>query len=198
MSKKICLIIGDPIDHSLSPVMHNAGYRALGIDSEYIFLKKRVGANETKKAINEMREKNYRGLTCTMPHKIEVMKYLDEIDNSAKKIGAVNTVINNNGRLKGYNTDWIGVAKSLEKITVLKNKKVALIGAGGASRAAIFGLSQEGAIITIFNRTLEKAEKLAKEFNCQAESIEDIEKIKDYDIIINATSIRAVQPYQII
>ncbi len=189
MQKKVCLIIGDPIDHSLSPIMYNAGYKALGIDNEYIFLKKQVKAGDTKLAIDEMRDKNYRGLTCTMPHKIEVMRYLNEIDEKAQKIGAVNTVVNDNGKLKGYNTDYIGIVNPLKKITGLKDKEVAVAGAGGASRAAIFGLGEEGANITIFNRTLEKAEELAKEFSCKAESMGNIEEVKDFDIIINATSV---------
>lgn len=189
MQKKVCLIIGDPIDHSLSPVMHNAGYKALGIENEYVFLKKNVKAGDTKETIDEMKEKNYRGLTCTMPHKIEVMQYLDKIDDNAQKIGAVNTVVNDNGKLKGYNTDYIGLVEPLKKIINLKGKKVVVIGAGGASRAVTFGLSEKSANVTIFNRTIGKAEEIAKEFNCEVENIENIEKIKDFDVIINATSI---------
>lgn len=189
MQKKVCLIIGDPIDHSLSPVMFGAAFKYLGIENKYVFSKKCVKAGDTKEAVDEMKAKNYRGLTCTMPHKIEVMQYLDEIDEKVSKIGAVNTVVNNNGKLKGYNTDYIGITDPLKKIIDLKKKEVALIGAGGASRAAIFGLSEEGANVTIFNRTLDKAEELAKEFNCEAENIENIERVKDFDIIINATSV---------
>lgn len=189
MQKKVCLIIGDPVEHSLSPMMHNAGYKALGIENEYEFLKKKVFMGDTKKAIDEMREKNYRGLTCTMPHKIRVMKYLDEINEDAQKIGAVNTVANENGKLKGYNTDFIGVVEPLKKIMDLKNKRVAIIGAGGAARAVVFGLKKEKVDVVIFNRTINKAENLAREFDCEYEGIDNIEGIKDCEVIINATSV---------
>ncbi|MBI3366709.1 shikimate dehydrogenase, partial [Candidatus Roizmanbacteria bacterium] len=186
---KICIIIGDPVDHSLSPTMHNTAYEKLGIDNEFVYLGANVKIDEVKNTVQAMRSLHFRGLTCTMPHKIEVMKYLDKIDPVAKKIGAVNTVVNDNGVLTGYNTDWLGVVIPLEKMTKIKNKNVAVIGAGGAARAVLYGLLQKGAKVTIFNRTLEKAQELAREFGCQATSFDNISAIKNSDIIINATAI---------
>lgn len=184
----MCIIIGDPVDHSLSPAMHNAAYESLGIDDQFVYLGANVHVENVKKVVEAMRVMKIRGLTCTIPHKIEVLKYLDEIDEVAKKIGAVNTVVNENGKLTGYNTDWLGAVMPLEKNTSLKNKKVAIIGAGGASRAIVYGLVLKKAHVTIFNRTKEKAEKMSKEFNCRGTGLEDLRDLKNFDIIINSTS----------
>jgi len=187
---KFCIIIGDPVTHSLSPAMHNVAYKKLGIDNEFIYLGSNVKITDVDKVVEAMRKmENFRGLTCTIPHKIEVVKYLDWIDPIAKKIGAVNSIVNDNGILKGYNTDWLGVVIPLEKITRLKNKKVAVIGAGGASRAALFGLLKKRAKVKIFNRSKDKAVNLAQELGCSYGDLKKQEEIKDFDIIINATSV---------
>ncbi|VVA43649.1 Shikimate dehydrogenase (NADP(+)) [Candidatus Roizmanbacteria bacterium] len=186
---KICLIIGDPVSHSMSPAMHNAGYEALGIDDRFVFLGAKVKAQDVGVAVECMRKMGIHGLTCTIPHKVEVMKFLDEIDETAKKIGAVNTVLNKNGKLIGFNTDWQGTVIPLEKIISLSGKKVLVLGAGGAARAIVFGLLKKGAKVKIFNRTKEKAVKLAQEFNCQVTSLSIKSEIRDFDIIINTTSV---------
>jgi len=186
---KICMIIGDPVAHSLSPAMHNAGYEALGIDNQFVFLGAKVKVEDVGVAVQSMRKMGIHGLACTIPHKTEVMKYLDEIDETARKIGAVNTVLNQNGKLIGFNTDWLGAVIPLEKITSLSGKKVLVLGAGGASRAVVFGLKNRGAKVKIFNRTKEKAIELAKEFSCQATDLKIKSEIKDFDIIINTTSV---------
>jgi shikimate dehydrogenase len=186
---KICMVIGDPIEHSLSPKIHNAGYEKLGIDTDYVYVACNVKIENIADFIKGVRAMKIRGVSCTIPHKIEVMKYLDEIDEVAKKIGAVNTIVNEAGVLKGYNTDWLGVVMALEKITSIENKKVALIGAGGVARAAAYGITQRGARLIIYNRTIEKAQELAEEFGGEARSLDDIEEIKNMDIIFNATSV---------
>ena len=186
---KIILIIGDPVPHSLSPAMHNAGYEALGIDDQFVFLGANVKVADVGLVIQAMKKMGIHGLTCTIPHKVEVMKFLDEIDETARKIGAVNTVLNKNSKLIGFNTDWLGVIIPLEKITSLSGKKVLVLGAGGAARAVVFGLLSRGAKVTIFNRTKEKAIELAKEFNCLSGDLNNQEEIKNFDIIINTTSV---------
>ena len=186
---KVCMVIGDPIEHSLSPQMHNRGYKTLGIDNEYVFVACNVKVENIADFMKGIRAMNIRGVSCTIPHKLAVVEYLDEIDNTAKAIGAVNTIVNSSGVLKGYNTDWLGAVVPLEKITTLKNKKVALLGAGGAARAIAFGLTKKGADVTIFNRSFDKAEALAKEFECKAASLREIGAIKHMDIIINATPV---------
>lgn len=186
---KICLIIGDPVEHSLSPAMHNAGFEALGIDNQFVFLGTRVREEDLGMVIKTMKKMEIHGIACTIPHKTEVMKYLDEIDETAKKIGAVNTVLNQNGKLIGFNTDWQGAVIPLEKITSLSDKRVLVLGAGGAARAVVFGLLNRGTKVKIFNRTREKAIELAKEFNCQATDLNIESEIRDFDIIINTTSV---------
>jgi len=187
---KFVVIIGDPVDHSLSPAMHNAAYEKLRIDNEFIYLGCNVKIADVKKVVEVMRVmKNFRGLACTIPHKIEVIKYLDWIDPVAKRIGAVNSVVNDNGVLKGFNTDWLGVIIPLQKITSLKNKKIAVIGAGGAARAVVYGLVLKGARVKIFNRTKEKALKLASEFGCLGGGLDEEKEIKNCDIVINTTSV---------
>ncbi len=184
---KICMAIGDPIEHSLSPQMHNAGFEAAGID--YIFVASRIKVSELADFIKGIKVMGIKGISCTIPHKIEVMQYLDEVDDVAKKIGAVNTIVNTNGALKGYNTDWLGIVTPLEKITSLENKTVALLGAGGAARAAAYAVTSKGAKLTIYNRTLETAKELVDEFGGEAFPLEKLGEVKQADIIINTTSV---------
>jgi len=186
---KICLIIGDPVAHSLSPAMHNAGYEALGIDDQFVFLGAQVKVENVELAVQTMKKMGIHGLSCTIPHKVVVMKFLDEIDETARKIGAVNTVLNQNGKLIGFNTDWQGAVIPLEKITTLSGKKALILGAGGAARAVVFGLLKRGVKVKIFNRTKKKAINLAKEFDCLATNLNIESEIKDFDIIINTTAV---------
>jgi shikimate dehydrogenase len=186
---KMCVIIGDPVEHSLSPAMHNAAYEALGLDKDYVFTAAHVIPDTLESAINGARALGIHGITCTIPHKVEVMKYLDEIDPVAKRIGAVNTVLNENGKLVGYNTDWIGTVIALEQKTSLEGKTVALLGAGGAARAMVYGLVERNAKVTIYNRTLETATELANEFNAEARDMSDLKPLKHANIIINSTSV---------
>src|SRR6266568_4630520 len=186
---KICMVIGDPVEHSLSPQMHNAGYVALHIADQFVYVASHVKANDIENFVKGVRSMNIHGISCTIPHKVAVMPYLDEIEDIAKIIGAVNTIVNDNGKLIGYNTDWLGILLPLEKLTSLQNKTVALIGAGGAARAAAFAVTSKGAKLTIYNRTVEKAKELTKEFNGEAYSSDEIDNAESADIIINTTPI---------
>lgn len=198
---KICIIIGDPVEHSLSPKMHNAAYKTLKIDDQFVFIAAKVKVEDVGKVADAVRVMGIRGLTCTVPHKIEILKYLDEIDPIAKKIGAVNTVVNEDGKLIGYNTDWMGTAIPLmramnEDLKVqnfeapfLKGKKVALIGAGGAARAMAYAVVEKGGDLKIFNRTIENAQKLASELEAKAGSLDEIAEVENYDILINSTTL---------
>jgi shikimate dehydrogenase len=187
---KFIIIVGDPVSHSLSPAMHNAAYEKLAIDDQFVYLGANVKVANLKEVILAMRVMdNFYGLTCTIPHKVEVLKYLDWVDEKAKKIGAVNTVVKKNGLLCGYNTDWLGAVIPLEKVTSLKGKKVLVLGAGGAARAIVYGLKEKGALVYILNRTLEKAEKLAKEFKAKVLNFNHQKEVSNFDIIINATSV---------
>lgn len=194
---KLCMIIGDPVEHSLSPAMHNAAYEALGIDDQFVFVASHVDIKKIEIVVNAVRVIGIRGLTCTIPHKIEVMKYLDWIDPVAEKIGAVNTVVNDDGVLKGYNTDWLGTVIPLQqllKVERLGGRNIALIGAGGAARAMAYGVIERGADLTIFNRSIEKAQELAQDLGPHVDvkpmtALVETDSLGDFDIILNATSL---------
>ena len=186
---KICMVIGDPVEHSLSPKMHNAGYKALGIDNEFVYVGAHVKPENLPDFTKGIKAMQIRGVSVTIPHKQEIMKYLDEIDETAKKIGAVNTIVNNNGILKGFNTDWIGVYKPLKNTSNLKKNKAIIIGAGGAAKSAVYALLKIGVKrVGIYNRTFEKAKSISAQFNIEP-VIDLIEHKKNTDIIINATSL---------
>jgi shikimate dehydrogenase len=184
---QLCGIIGNPVEHSMSPAIHNAAFKELELN--YVYLAFNV--TDVEGAVRGMKAFNIRGFSVTMPHKLEVMKYLDEIDEVAQQIGAVNTIINDNGCLKGYNTDWTGFVRSLEAHTSIQNKRVVILGAGGVSRAITFGIKQRGGNMTILNRAIEieMAESLAKELECPWGDLSQFESVIDADIVINATSV---------
>lgn len=186
---KICMIMGDPVDHSLSPKIHNSAYKALGIDDKFVFLGANIKPEKLADAVSAVRTLGIRGLTCTIPHKQTIIQYLDELDEIAKKIGAVNTVVNNKGVLKGYNTDWLGIKIPLERMVDIKGKKVALIGAGGASQAIAYAIKKMGGELLIFNRTYEKAERIVEKFGGKAYKTEDYREIENCNIIINSTNV---------
>lgn len=188
---KKCVIIGDPVDHSLSPAMHNSGYKSLNIDM--MFDKINVKENELEEFITDLKTINNKtkffvGITCTMPHKINIIQYLDEVKEEAQAIKAVNSVLFDGNKYIGYNTDWYGIEKPLMEIG-LRNRKVAILGAGGAARSAIYALKKNGSIVGIFNRTKSKADLLAKEFNANSFGLEDKEELAKSDIIINTTNV---------
>ncbi len=179
---KLVALIGNPVGHSLSPKMHNAVFSATGLN--YAYLAFRVV--DVKKAIDGVRALGFAGLNVTIPHKIEVMKHIDKVDSLAGKIGAVNVIVNKNGRLVGYNTDCFGAIRCLEKRTKLKGKKIALIGCGGAGRAIAFGLKEKRAKVFLVDRNEQKAKALAKKVKGKEIKRNELAGFK-FDILINAT-----------
>lgn len=158
-------IFGNPIVHSLSPLMQNHALECAGIDA--VFVPFRVLPEQLQAAVAGIRALNLLGVNVTVPHKEAVCAHLDEIDPVARQIGAVNTIVNRNGRLWGYNTDGLGFLRSLQQDLGLQAEglRVLLLGAGGACRAALVALAQAGAAgITIANRTPARAEGLVLEF----------------------------------
>ena len=184
--KKICCLIGDPVEHSLSPLIHNAGYQALSINYVYIpFQVKYI-----KQAIEGIRGLGIRGASITLPHKTTAIKYIDRIDPLAEEIGAVNTIVNDDGVLTGYNTDGDGALQALEEVTTLDGKKAVLIGSGGAASAIALGLKKKGVKLVVLNRTEDKARRLAKKVNAEGfGGLERLVEIPSADILINATSV---------
>ena len=177
-------LFGYPVSHSLSPVMHNSAFEHTGYNGVYLAF----GVKDIKDAFTSARALGMKGLSITIPHKLEALKYLDEADETALKIGAVNTIINNNGFLKGYNSDGIGAVKALSEKSVIKGKNVAVLGAGGAARAVGFCIKNEGGKITVVNRTRENGERLAGDLSADFRPLNDIGKIK-FDILVNTTSV---------
>ena len=185
---RILGVIGEFAENSKSRHMHNRMFKEKGVNFIYHPLK--LEKNELEEFMDNFRKFDFAGAAVTVPHKVDIIKYLDDVDETAKNIGAVNTIVNNNGRLIGYNTDYFGAIEALKEKTQLSNKKVLVIGAGGAARAVVYGLKKEYAQITIINRTDEKAQKIAEEFNIKADKLENIKGlIEDNEIVINTTSV---------
>jgi shikimate dehydrogenase len=188
-------VIGDPIRHSKSPIMLNRAFGERGINGAYAAF--HVEPGKLGEAIGGIRALGFRGLNVTIPHKIEVMKYLDEIHPGARAAGAVNTIVNENGRLIGYNTDGIGYVRSLKEEAEpnLSGRTILVLGAGGASRGILWALAQEKpAKLLLANRTDEKAVELAKAFapeiDVTAIAWTDVEAAcRDADVVINTTSV---------
>lgn len=198
--EKLFGLIGHPVGHSMSPLMHNDAFGQLGIDGHYHAFD--IEEGNLKEAIAAFKVLNVSGFNVTIPHKVKVMEFLDEIDEEAKMIGAVNTVVNNNGRLIGYNTDGRGYLSSLLKVIQkpILESNVLVIGAGGASRAVVTAICDHGVKkLAITNRTLEKAKGIKNNYNNYNQynktsidivSLKEAEaNIEVYDIIINTTSI---------
>ncbi|ENN95808.1 shikimate 5-dehydrogenase [Methanocaldococcus villosus KIN24-T80] len=190
---KLVALIGHPVEHSLSPIMQNAAFRDKNLN--YVYLAFDVLPEKLKYVIDGAKALGIVGFNVTIPHKIEIIKYLDKLDKSAELIGAVNTIKVDKEAI-GYNTDGIGARKALEeKIGKVENKNILIFGAGGAARAVAFELAKNNNII-IANRTLDKAKKLAEEIIEKLGKNSDEVKyvplntdLKDVDIVINATSV---------
>jgi 3-dehydroquinate dehydratase/shikimate dehydrogenase len=178
-------VAGDPIEHSLSPVIMNTALRRENVNGVYLPLH----AKTLKDLIHCVREIPLHGLSITMPYKQAILPYLDNTDAHTAKIGACNTVVRGQeGKLYGFNTDIAGVLRPLEQRLSIENAKVLVLGAGGAARAAVFGLKERGAEVWILNRTAVKAQKLARQAKARTIKRADLRKIA-FDIIVNATPV---------
>ncbi len=178
------VLLGNPVRQSLSPLMHNEALKAMRIDGHY----SAFCVSDLAAAIAGIRGMNIRGASVTIPFKTDVMEYLDEIDADAAALGAVNTIVNDRGRLAGYNTDWLGFIQALKDKTDIAKKTFVIIGAGGAARAAAYGIKKEGGRPIIVNRTQNSGRALAKRFGCPFYPLSAIGKIKA-DGLINTTSV---------
>jgi len=177
-------ILGNPVAHSLSPLMHNCAFRKMKFDAYYIpFL-----VEDLEGAIRGVKTLNIRGVSVTIPFKTSVLPFLDEVDEGSRVIGAVNTILNKDGRLRGFNTDWIGLVESLEEAVDIKDRTFVVIGAGGAARAAVFGILKKGGFPVVMNRTEEKGEALAREFGCPFHPLSDMSSV-GADGLINTTPV---------
>ncbi len=189
-------IIGDPVEHTLSPGMHNAAFKELDMNNIYVPF--HVNAEELEDAIAGAYALGIKGLNITIPHKTEVIKYLDYLDIAAGLIGAVNTIEFGKNGAVGHNTDGIGAVRAINEITSVKNKKVMILGAGGAARAVAFQILLSGAKnLVISNRTIERASELRDDLVEKLEPnvlVTDLgneleRELKDTDILVNTTPI---------
>jgi shikimate dehydrogenase len=164
--------------------VHNAMFKHLKLEFAYVAF----GIDDVAGAVAAMRSLGIRGYGVTMPHKVTIMEFLDSIDPIAQEVGAVNTVVNDNGVLTGYNLDWLGAVLALEEQGIdLAGKKAFVIGAGGAARAVAFGLKKRGAAVSLFNRTVDRARVLAIELGVQLGG--DLNALSsDYDLLVHTTS----------
>ncbi len=162
MSSPLYGVIGFPVKHSLSPVMFSAAFWEYNMDATYE--KFEVAPDDLGDFLKDVRKRPVMGLSVTIPHKTAIMAHLDSLDTHAELIGAVNTVVNRKGKLKGFNTDWIGALRAIEEVMSVKDKDVVILGAGGAAAAITYACVNAGARVTILNRNLNKAQELADRF----------------------------------
>jgi shikimate dehydrogenase len=167
--------------------MHNAAYEALGLDA--VFLAFDVPPPRLAEAVAGARALGVRQLAISIPHKQAVLAQLDAVDETARRIGAVNTLTLSDGRWVGSNTDWLGLARALERETGLAGRRAVVLGAGGTARAATFALRERGAHVSVLNRTVERAEALARELGATAAGTPDALERLDYDVLVNTTSV---------
>lgn len=187
--KKWYAVIGDPISHSLSPFMHDHWFRKHGIDASYVPF--HIEPNQLKDSFHAMKLLGISGFNITLPHKQAVIPLLDELDETAQHMNAVNTVVVNNGLFKGFNTDGEGFVRSLMSYPVSIHGAVLVIGAGGAARGIAFALARAGFTdISITNRTFRRAQELAEETGSKAVVMADAEAhLSDFDTIVQTTSV---------
>ena len=182
---KVIGFLGSTYKASKMYALYNAAFEALKLN--YIYVPFVV--SDLKRAVEGIRHLGIKAVGVTIPYKIDIIQYLDELDENAKRIGAVNVVINNNGKLIGGNTDGLGGIKALKEKTKIAGKRIILLGAGGAARALASALVDNGSKLLILNRTESDAKKLAKAVRAQSTSLNSLEKeISNADILINATS----------
>lgn len=181
---RVYCVLGHPVAHSKGPAMHNAAFSATGVNGIYVAFP----VKDIAGGVTGLRALDMGGASVTIPHKVDVMKHLDVVDEDALRIGAVNTVDHRDGRLIGYNSDWRGAVRALQEKTSISGKKVMVIGAGGAARAVAYGIAKENGRLLIVNRTAESARTLAGEFGGKSVSPAAAGS-HDWDILINTTPV---------
>jgi 3-dehydroquinate dehydratase/shikimate dehydrogenase len=184
VATKVYGVAGDPIAHSLSPAIMNAALRRENVNGVFLGLH----AKSLKDLLACVRQIPIQGLAITMPYKQEIIPHLDNTDPATSKIGACNTVVRSDGKLYGFNTDTSGVVRPLEQRMTLQDARILVLGAGGAARAAVFGLKDRGAQLFILNRSLPAAQKLARQAKARTIKRADLKRL-DFDVIINATPV---------
>jgi len=183
-------IVGNPVHHSLSPTMHNAAFAALGLNCVYIPLP----VSDLQQGVEGLKTLGFRGVSVTIPHKENILQYVDVVDPVAARIGAVNTLVIGNkedapdSSVYGYNTDWVGANRALREKIELKGTRVLVLGAGGSARAIGYGLLEAGAKIMLSNRTVVKGQDLTRQLGCDFRPLDELGNV-EADVLINTTSV---------
>jgi shikimate dehydrogenase len=177
-------ILGRPVAHSLSPAMHNAAFRELGLNAVYVAFP----VTDLAQAVAGLRGLQIQGASVTIPFKEEIISLIDELDPQAARMGAVNTVVNRDGGLVGYNTDWLGALRALEEKTEIAGKRVLILGAGGASRAIVFGILEKGGQVAITDLEQDKVQALSLQLGVEVVGPDYLSQYPA-DILINATPV---------
>lgn len=184
---QLCGVILHPAGHTRSPAMHNAAFAALGLDAVYLAFD--VGPGALCDAIAGCRALRVRQLAVSLPHKEAVIAHLDEVEDTARRIGAVNTVTLREGRMVGANTDWLGAVRALEGTVALEARNVVVLGAGGTARAVVWGARARGARVAVLNRTLGRAQALAADLGAVTSgTLADLADLP-CDVLVNTTSV---------
>ncbi len=181
---KIFGILGRPVAHTLSPAMHNAAFRELGVNAVYVAFP----VTDLAQAVEGLRGLGIAGVSVTIPFKEEIIPLLDELDPQAARMGAVNTVVNRKGRLTGYNTDWLGALTALKAKTAIRGHRFLILGAGGAARAIAFGLVEKGGRVALTDVDAGRAEALARDLGAEAVAPDQVAACPA-EVLINATPV---------
>ncbi len=182
--KDLFALFGNPVAQSLSPLMHHAAYGAMGLEARY----EAFQAGGPEEIVRLIRERDIRGASVTIPFKTAVMPFLDEVAEDARIIGAVNTIRNRGGRLEGFNTDWLGLTRSLGEHLNVRGRRFAVIGAGGAARAAVFGIARGGGLPVVYCRNAETGRALSRDLGCLSLPLSRLQTAQAYGLI-NATPV---------
>jgi len=182
----LCGIVLHPAGHTRSPAMHSAAYAHLGLAARYDVWD--VPPAGLRAHVAGLRERGIRQLSVSIPHKQAILELVDEVEPTAARIGAVNTVVRVGDRLVGSNTDCPGAIRALERAGTLRGKRAVVLGAGGAARAVAYGLAEAGATVTVLNRTVSRAEAVARDIGAAAGPLEMLGGL-DHDVLVNTTSV---------
>ena len=180
--EELYAVIGNPVRHSLSPIMMNAAFRALGVAAHYTAF----AVEHLAEALQLLSQTGFSGLSVTLPHKEEACRWATELDETAQSIGAVNTLRRQGDHWEGRNTDWIGAVQALRQVTEVRGRNALVIGAGGSARAVIYGLKREGARVTVSNRTAQRGVELAAAFQCHFLPFQDLHQ-HAFEILVQCT-----------
>jgi shikimate dehydrogenase len=177
-------ILGNPVAHSMSPLMHNTAFRRLGLDAVYVPFQ----VNNLADAVAGLSALGIKGASITIPFKEEIMGLIDEVDDTAKKIGAVNTLLFSATGVRGTNTDWVGALRSIETLVPIEGRTFVVLGAGGAARAIVFAITSKGGRAVVVNRSEDKGRALAEEFGASFAPLREIDRLEG-DCLVNTTPI---------